>query len=57
MVQTIAEELYRLMSCVQNFNVAGIQQAQADIFVLRKFFSSYLTEKAKYEKLYWFVVL
>lgn len=46
-VQTIAEELYRLMSCVQKFSVAGIQQARADISALKETFSFYSTEKAK----------
>lgn len=46
-VQTIAEELYRLMSCVQKFSVAGIQQARADIAALKETFSFYSTEKAK----------
>lgn len=46
-VQTIAEELYRLMSCVQKFSVAGIQQARADIAALKETFSYYSTDKAK----------
>lgn len=45
-VQTIAEELYRLMSCVQRFSIAGIQQAHIDIRALQDIFSSYSTEKA-----------
>lgn len=47
-IQTIAEELYRLMSCVQKFSVCGIQQARADITALKEAFSHYSTEKAKY---------
>lgn len=46
-VQTIAEELYRLMSCVQNFSVCGIQQARADIGALQETFRLYSTPKAK----------
>ncbi|GJQ70006.1 hypothetical protein Trydic_g13367 [Trypoxylus dichotomus] len=46
-VQTIAEELYRLMSCVQKFSIHGIQQAHIDISALQEFFSAYSTPKAK----------
>lgn len=46
-VQTIAEELYRLMSCVQKFSVPGIQQARADIAALKETFACYSTDKAK----------
>lgn len=46
-VQTIAEELYRLMSCVQKFSLPGIQQARADIRALQEAFSNYLTDKAR----------
>ncbi|KAF5284856.1 hypothetical protein FQR65_LT13408 [Abscondita terminalis] len=46
-VQTIAEELYRLMSCVKKFSTAGIQQARADICVLQEIFAPYSTDKAK----------
>lgn len=45
-VQTIAEELYRLMSCVRKFSVAGIQQARADIGALQEMFAIYLNDKA-----------
>lgn len=45
-VQTVAEELYRLMSCVQKFSVQGIQQARADIIALKESFSCYSTDKA-----------
>lgn len=47
-VQTIAEELYRLMSCVQKFSVPGIQQAKADITALKETFTHYSTDKARY---------
>lgn len=47
-VQTIAEELYRLMDCVRNFSTAGIQQATADIRMLREVFQGYLTSEAKF---------
>lgn len=46
-VQTIAEELYRLMSCVQNFSKPGVQQAHIDINALQEVFSDYSTQKAK----------
>lgn len=46
-VQTIAEELYRLMSCVQKFSTAGIQQAHIDISALQEFFQGYSTPRAK----------
>ncbi|KAF5294233.1 hypothetical protein FQA39_LY13481 [Lamprigera yunnana] len=46
-VQTIAEELYRLMSCVKKFSVAGIQQARADICALQEILLPYSTVKAK----------
>ncbi|KAJ8933784.1 hypothetical protein NQ314_013820 [Rhamnusium bicolor] len=46
-VETISEELYRLMSCVQKFSKAGAQQARADICALQEFFEGYLSENAK----------
>lgn len=46
-VQTVAEELYRLMSCVQKFSVPGRQQARVDISVIQEFFSKYSTSKAE----------
>ncbi|KAL3277365.1 hypothetical protein HHI36_012715 [Cryptolaemus montrouzieri] len=46
-VQTIAEELYRLMSCVRKFSTTGAQQARTDVLALREFFSHYLTENAR----------
>lgn len=45
-VQTVAEELYRLMSCVRKFSLAGIQQARADIGALQEIFAIYSNEKA-----------
>ncbi|KAJ3639449.1 hypothetical protein Zmor_002810 [Zophobas morio] len=46
-VLTIAEELYRLMSCVQKFSKGGAQQARADISALQIFFDHYSTHKAR----------
>lgn len=46
-VLTIAEELYRLMSCVQKFSKEGAQQATADINALQLFFDHYCTQKAR----------
>ncbi|XP_966441.2 exocyst complex component 2 [Tribolium castaneum] len=46
-VLTIAEELYRLMSCVQKFSKGGAQQARADISALQIFFDHYSTPKAR----------
>lgn len=46
-VQTVAEELYRLMSCVQKFSIFGVQQARADIGALQEIFLGYSTPKAK----------
>lgn len=46
-VETIAEELYRLMSCVKKFSKEGAQQARADIGALTDFFEGYLSENAK----------
>lgn len=45
-VETIAEELYRLMSCIKTFTKCGAQQARADIATLEKFFHSYTNENA-----------
>lgn len=47
-VQTISEEIYRLMVCVQKFSKAGILQARVDINTLQHFFQNYSTSKAKY---------
>lgn len=46
-VEIIAEELYRLMSCVKKFSKEGAQQARADIGALTEFFESYLSTNAK----------
>lgn len=46
-VETVAEELYRLMSCVQRFSREGAVQARADIMALQEFLQDYTTEKAK----------
>ncbi|XP_044756393.1 exocyst complex component 2-like [Coccinella septempunctata] len=45
-VQTIAEEIYRLMSCVRKFSNPGTQQARIDIIAMREFFSHYCSENA-----------
>ncbi|XP_045468406.1 exocyst complex component 2-like [Harmonia axyridis] len=45
-VQTIAEEVYRLMSCVRKFSNPGSQQARIDIKAMREFFSYYCNETA-----------
>lgn len=46
-VETIAEELARLMSCVTKFGPTGIIQARADILVLREALSIYCTKRAR----------
>ncbi|XP_057663780.1 exocyst complex component 2 [Diorhabda carinulata] len=46
-VETIAEELYRLMSCVQKFSKEGAQQAMVDLEVLQEIFQDYLSDNAK----------
>ncbi|XP_028138176.2 exocyst complex component 2 [Diabrotica virgifera virgifera] len=46
-VETIAEELYRLMSCAQKFSKEGAQQAVVDIECLQWIFTNYLSENAK----------
>lgn len=46
-VETIAEELYRLMSCVKKFNKCGAQQARIDVGALQEFFTDFCNEKAK----------
>ncbi|CAH1118597.1 unnamed protein product [Phaedon cochleariae] len=46
-VETIAEELYRLMSCVQKFSKEGAQQARADVEALQEFFEDYSSENAR----------
>ncbi|CAG9829620.1 unnamed protein product [Diabrotica balteata] len=46
-VETIAEELYRLMSCAQKFSKEGAQQAVVDIECLQWIFTNYLSQNAK----------
>ncbi|XP_034947580.1 exocyst complex component 2 [Chelonus insularis] len=46
-VETIAEELARLMSCVRKFGPSGIIQARADIILLRDALAVYSTPRAK----------
>ncbi|XP_076291177.1 exocyst complex component secretory 5 [Lasioglossum baleicum] len=46
-VETVAEELARLMSCVTQFRPAGIVQARTDIILLRNALQCYSTTRAK----------
>ncbi|CAG9854295.1 unnamed protein product [Phyllotreta striolata] len=46
-VETIAEELYRLMSCVQKFSKEGAQQARIDIEALQDVFQDYTSDNAQ----------
>ncbi|XP_033207130.1 exocyst complex component 2 [Belonocnema kinseyi] len=46
-VETIAEELNRLMSCVTHFSPSGIIQARTDICMLTKALEPYITPRAK----------
>ncbi len=46
-VQTVAEELSRLMSCVQKFNAYGAIQANVDIRLLRDALKLYSNSTAK----------
>ncbi|XP_014471188.1 PREDICTED: exocyst complex component 2 [Dinoponera quadriceps] len=46
-VETIAEELARLMSCVTQFRPAGIVQARTDIILLRNALQAYSTSRAR----------
>ncbi|XP_011147234.1 exocyst complex component 2 isoform X2 [Harpegnathos saltator] len=46
-VETIAEELARLMSCVTQFRPAGIIQARTDIILLRNALQAYSTSRAR----------
>lgn len=46
-VQTVAEELARLMSCVQKFNANGAIQANVDIRMLRDALKLYSNSTAK----------
>ncbi|XP_070161765.1 exocyst complex component 2 [Polyergus mexicanus] len=46
-IETIAEELARLMSCVTQFRPAGIIQARTDIILLRNALQAFSTTRAK----------
>ncbi|KAG5336279.1 EXOC2 protein, partial [Acromyrmex heyeri] len=46
-IETIAEELARLMSCVTQFRPAGIIQARTDIILLRNALQAYSTSRAR----------
>lgn len=46
-VETVAEELARLMSCVTQFRPAGVVQARTDIIFLRNALQFYSTTRAK----------
>ncbi|XP_011867775.1 PREDICTED: exocyst complex component 2 isoform X2 [Vollenhovia emeryi] len=46
-IETIAEELARLMSCVTQFRPAGIVQARTDIILLRNALQAYSTGRAR----------
>ncbi|XP_032690987.1 exocyst complex component 2 [Odontomachus brunneus] len=46
-VETIAEELARLMSCVTQFRPAGVIQARTDIILLRNALQAYSTSRAR----------
>lgn len=46
-IETIAEELARLMSCVTQFHPAGIIQARTDIILLRNALQTYSTSRAR----------
>lgn len=48
-VEIVAEELSRLMSCVKKFSPFGVLQARADILSLQETLKSYTTPKAKYD--------
>lgn len=45
--ETVAEELFRLMSCVTKFSTAGSQQARADIMALQEALKHYTTPSAE----------
>lgn len=47
LIQTVAEELARLMSCVQKFSYTGITQANVDIKFMRDVLKLYSNETAK----------
>jgi len=46
-IETIAEELARLMTCVTQFRPAGIIQARTDIILLRNALQAYSTSRAR----------
>lgn len=46
-VETVAEELARLMSCVTRFSVEGNQQARADICAVQETLQTYTTTSAQ----------
>lgn len=46
-IQTVAEELARLMSCVQSFNANGTYQANLDICLIRDATRLYSNSTAK----------
>lgn len=45
--ETVAEELFRLMSCVTKFSTAGSQQARADVQALQEALKHYTTPSAE----------
>lgn len=47
-VETVAEELSRLMSCVTKFNNYGKLQARIDISGLQRVLHHFMTDNAKY---------
>ena len=46
-VETVAEELSRLMSCVKRFSVEGNQQARADILAVQETVKLFTTPSAQ----------
>jgi exocyst complex component 2 len=46
-VEMVAEEVARLMSCIPNFNEEGVLQAHVDLWLLQKALSPYCTSTAK----------
>lgn len=46
-IQTVAEELSRLMACIQKFNANGALQANIDIRLIRDTVRVYSNERAK----------
>ncbi|XP_054279158.1 exocyst complex component 2-like [Macrosteles quadrilineatus] len=45
--ETVAEELFRLMSCVTKFSVRGNQQARIDIQALQRFLKPFTLQRAR----------